>query len=256
MFQFRVQWAVSGDAAGRAARGRGAAPAGRPRGTRRPRSSEPGRLQTSACAHRAADAAATASRTGRPPRVAGRAHRLGQARRLAVEHGPGAFGREVAGPEAGAAGRDDQPGEPGGQVAQRARRRRRRRRRLTRWSTTSKPASAQPGDERRPRLVVARARGDAVGDGQHLRRGGVIRIGADARQAPWARPPRGSAAAAASGSSAWKIALPATRMSAPAAAARGAVVDVDAAVDLDLDGQPARRRRRGARPRTLSSTSG
>ena len=47
------------------------------------------------------------------------AHRLGQARGLAVEHHQRALGGQVAGPEAGATGGHHQPGEPLGQVHQR-----------------------------------------------------------------------------------------------------------------------------------------
>ena len=89
---------------------------------------EPGRLQTMRGADGAADAAPEhAERLAR--RVAGAAHRLGQAGRFAVDHHPGALGREVAGPEAGAAGGDHDAGEAGDQVAQRERRPRRCRRR-------------------------------------------------------------------------------------------------------------------------------
>ena len=81
---------------------------------------EPGRLQTSAVPT-VPHTPRPSMPKGRPRRVAGAPHRLGQAGRLAVDHHAGALGREVAGAEAGAAGGDDDAGEAGDQVAQRER---------------------------------------------------------------------------------------------------------------------------------------
>ena len=77
---------------------------------------------------------------------------------------------------------------------------------------SSRATSAAPG------LVLAHALGDAVGDGEHLRRDSVTR-----RDELGARPRRGSPAAAAAGPARGRSRCPATRMSAPAAAASGAV---------------------------------
>ena len=71
-------------------------------------------------------AEAAAAAVARPP------DRLDDARRLALDDGAGALGREVAGAEAGAAGRDDQAREPVGELARARPRPPRRRRRRTR----------------------------------------------------------------------------------------------------------------------------
>ena len=73
----------------------------------------PGVLQISAVPRDAGDAAREAA-VG-----ADQAHRLGQTRRLALDHRPRAFWRLVAGREAGAAGRHDQAGEAVAHLAQR-----------------------------------------------------------------------------------------------------------------------------------------
>ena len=75
-------------------------------------------MQISACAACAGDAArqhaeAAAAVVARPP------DRLDDAGRLPLDHRAGAFGREIARAEAGAAGGDDEPGEAVGQLAQR-----------------------------------------------------------------------------------------------------------------------------------------
>ena len=82
-----------------------------------------------------------------PPERAHEAHGLGQAGRLAVDDRPGALRREVAGREAGAAGRDDQAGEAVGQLdaGPRPRCRRRRRRRGGRRRRSPRPAAARRG---------------------------------------------------------------------------------------------------------------
>ena len=91
----------------------------------------------------------------------GQAHGLGQAGGVAVEDGGGALGREVAGPEAGAAGGDDQPREPVGEAAEgvghRVGRRRpppRGRRPRSRPPSAAPPGprpTGPPGSRRRPR---------------------------------------------------------------------------------------------------------
>ena len=72
----------------------------------------PGRVEDESLADRPRGGPAEAAERVHEP------HGLGQAGCFTFEDGPGAFGREVAGPEAGAAGGDDEAGEPGAQGLQ------------------------------------------------------------------------------------------------------------------------------------------
>ena len=191
---------------------------------------EPGRLQTSA-APTVPHTPRPSMPKGLPGAVAGAAHRLGQPGRLAVDDHPGALGREVAGPEAGAAGGDDEPGEAGDQVAQGER------------DLVDAVGGHLVVDHRAPRLVeplddlgagvvVAGALVHAVGHDQHLGDELDATSGAGLMRSLLARAParsgrparmRACRAAATRVGRRRNTALPATRMSTPAAAAARAV---------------------------------
>jgi hypothetical protein len=95
-------------------------------------------------------------------------HRLGKARRLAVDHRLGAFGGQITRTEPGAAGRDDHADKPV----------RHRSQRVGHVVGTIGDDVAlhdrvalgpQPFVERDTRAVFSRAGDDAVADGEHLR---------------------------------------------------------------------------------------
>ena len=114
----RPRLAVSAGGRRRAGRGRARRSASSTSKPSRAPLAEPGRLQISA----APRAPATPRESIPKPRPSpSLARRIASAMpgRLALDHRARALGREVAGPEAGAAGRDDEPGEAVGEVAER-----------------------------------------------------------------------------------------------------------------------------------------
>src|SRR5262249_42492286 len=148
-----------------------------------------------------------------PAERAHQAHRLSESGRLSVEHLHGPFRGEVAGREAGAAGRDHHAREAGAQSLEGSRH--------VLPPIGDDPAlddletgTAQRPLERLAALVFSRAGDDAVGDGEHLGLE-LHRRSTDsaATRMRWA---------AASGSLAPKMALPATKTEAPASATIGA----------------------------------
>ena len=134
---------------------------------------DPGRLSTSARPDGAGDA------PRQPAERVHQAHGLGQAGRLAVDGGPGALRGEVAGPEAGAAGRDDQAGEARRTASREGARPPTRRRRRRRGGAVDGEAGAgERSRERRPAAVLAGAVGDAVGhDDDRGRASGDVAVG-------------------------------------------------------------------------------
>ncbi len=108
------------------------------------------------------------SGSGQAAERAHQAHGFGQAWRLALQHSDRAFRRQVARPEAGAAGRDNEPGEAPRRLAQRMGYR------LgaiggDRALDHIETCLAQPRLERLARLVLARAGHHAVRHGDDLR---------------------------------------------------------------------------------------
>ena len=212
----------------------------RPRGTRARRCCEPGRLQTMARADGAAHAARRACRTARPP--------SSLARRIASAS-PGASRSITARVPSGVRSRGPKPVPP---------------------VVTTSPANPSARSRSATRDLVDAVGGDLVldhrrsrrrssrGDERSGRRGrrGCPRRRRRRRRAPWPRGDahlgRGLTAARLGGAGSraprrrdrrrWKTALPDTRMSTPAAAATRRGVDVDAAVDLDLDRRGRARR--------------
>src|SRR4051794_22627620 len=204
--------------------------------------------RTDRAAHAAAEHAERPAR-----RVARAPHRLREAGRLAVDDHARALGSEVPWAEAGAAGCEHHPGEAGHQVTERERD-------LVdavgRHAVLEHrpPLVVQPLDHLGARAVLTRPLVHTVGHHEDLGR----QLHRHVRRAHAARPCSAAARMArpaATGSGAWNNALPATRMSHPAAAAAEAVSALmPPSISISTGHECASISLRATR--TLSSTSG
>ena len=197
---------------------------------------EPGRLQISARPRVPATARDSMPKPRPPASLARRIASTipGASRSM---HRAGAFGREVARAEAGAAGRDDQPREAVGELGAAPSATASTPSRVTRCVDHLVAGRGEPLDERAAARVVAGPAGDTVGDGQHL-----------GRERHRSEQASRISRAAAAGSSAPKMPVPDTRMSTPASAARCALsILMPPSISISTGERRARRSRRARR---------